>query len=196
MSGGVAEKTRWQLTQNAFDKLLWALDPQDREQAGENYLLLRRNLIRYFEGRGFAPADEAADEVCNRLARKIEAGETIENVNQYSYGIARLLALELYKEQQHRQQSIDELSRSESPSADEDQEERHECLSECLGELSAENRQLIVGYYQGERREKIENRQKLSEKMGIPQNALRSRAVRLREKLEACLSRCLKRTQK
>jgi DNA-directed RNA polymerase specialized sigma24 family protein len=155
---------KWSLTADAFDKLLFCLDSTDRESASEKYLLLRRNLVRFFEGRGLSSAEEAADEVCNRLARKLDAGECIENINQYAYGIARMMMLEIRKRQGHR----------------------------CLNDLSAENRELILAYYQGDGRAKIENRQKLADKLGIPQNALRSRAVRLRERLKILISRNLK----
>lgn len=193
MEGGVAEKTAWRLTQNAFDALLRAFDAEDRERAGEKYLRLRMNLVRFFEGRGAGErADEAADEVCNRLARKIEAGETFENVNQYAYGVARMVALELHKTLR-RQEILHEYAAPEIASPDETEEERLKCLSRCLAELPADNRRLIIAYYRGERREKIENRQKLADELGIPNNALRNRAVRLRDKLEACIEKCTRR---
>src|SRR5688572_1887871 len=87
--------TKWQLTETAFDKLLAAL-AEDRAAAGEKYLLLKKNLVRFFETRGFTSADDAADEVFNRLARKLET-EELENVNTYALGIARMLAFELRK---------------------------------------------------------------------------------------------------
>jgi DNA-directed RNA polymerase specialized sigma24 family protein len=57
-----------------------------------------------------------------------------------------------------------------------------------LNELSAESREMILTYYQGDGHKKIENRRALAEKLGIPQNALRSRAVRLREKLKKLIA--------
>ena len=187
----VATKFKWQLTQEAFDKLLLALS-SDREEAGEKYLLLKNNLIRFFEVRGFANSDDAADEVLNRLARKLESGETLENPNTYALGIARMVALEFRKLPQHS--TADEIPEI-SVTIDlekEETEEKLKCLENCLHKLSEENRQIIVGYYQGEKREKIENRRKLADNLGIPNNALRNRAVRLRDKLEDCISDCLK----
>ena len=66
------------------------------------------------------------------------------------------------------------------------------CLDDCLKDLPTENREIIVGYYQGEKREKIENRERLAAKLGVPNNALRNRAVRLRDKLESCIRDCLR----
>jgi len=186
---GVA-KTRWELTEAAFNKLLAALS-EDREEAGEKYLLLSRNLLRYFEVRGIAGAENAADEVINRLTKKLESGEKLENVNTYALGIARLVTLELRKSPE--QKTSNELPEiSTSPAEEETEGDRKlVCLQKCLNELTEEKKSLIKGYYQGERREKIENRKKMAETLGLPQNALRSRAVRLRNKLESCIKKCM-----
>ncbi len=74
-------------------------------------------------------------------------------------------------------------------------EQRSDCLTHCLGKLPDEGRDLIVRYYQGEKGSKIENRRQLAEDMGIPLQALRSRAVRLREKLETCMSVCMRKSR-
>lgn len=187
-----ATKTKWQLTQTAFDRLLLSLSA-DRDTAAEKYLLLKNNLNRFFAVRGFANAEDAADEVLNRLARKLESGETLENPNTYALGIARMVTLEIRKMPAYSTtDEIPEISVMPTDSESQEREEKLKCLEKCLSLLPAENRQIIVGYYQGEKREKIENRQKLADNLGIPQNALRNRAVRLRDKLEDCISDCLK----
>jgi DNA-directed RNA polymerase specialized sigma24 family protein len=137
-------------------------------------------------------SDEAADEVFNRLARKLET-EQIENVCTYALGVARMLALELRKSPE--QKFSDELPEIGVLPFDEERretEDKLKCLDKCLSELNLENREIIVGYYQGEKREKIDNRNRLAETLGIPNNALRSRAVRLRDKLESCITNCLR----
>lgn len=189
---GVVEKSKWQLTQSAFDALLQNLDA-DRTAAGEKYLRLRKNLVRFFETRGFRQTEESADEVLNRLARKSDGGEQFENINTYALGVARIVALELRKSPE--QKTSDEMPEIGVPPFDEAQAEHEgklKCLEKCLCELPTENKQIIIGYYQGEKRNKIENRQKLAEDLGIPQNALRNRAVRLRDKLEICIGECLR----
>jgi RNA polymerase sigma factor (sigma-70 family) len=190
-----ATKTKWQLNETAFNKLLAAL-AEKRDEASEKYLLLCKNLIRYFEVRGFHSAESAADEVINRLARKLESGVELENVNTYALGIARLLSLELRKSPE--QKTSNELPEIiVSPFEDENSERSQElvCLDKCLNEIPAKKKDIIVGYYQGERREKIENRKNMAEKLGIPQNALRNRAVRLRGKLEACIKKCVQKSK-
>lgn len=186
-----ATVTKWQLTETTFNKLLAAL-AEDRETAGEKYLQLKKNLVRFFETRGFNAADDAADEVFNRLARKLET-EQIENVNTYALGIARMLTLELRKSPEQKfSNELPEIGVLPFDAEREERDEKLKCLDKCLSELSAENREIIVGYYKGEKREKIENRNSLAENLGIPNNALRNRAVRLRDKLENCITNCLR----
>ncbi len=191
----IGAKVKWQLTQEAFDKLLAALGAGDRDAAGEKYLRIRRNLVRFFEGRGFYEAETHADEVFNRAAKKLSESEILD-VGQYVYGVARMLILEIYKVREKESRLAKELPESEFPQALADEQAENErklgCLNKCLKELPLENQKIIVQYYQGEKRNKIENRQKLAQSLGIPQNALRSRAVRLREKLEECILNCLK----
>lgn len=190
----VAEKTKWQLTREAFDALLLNLDA-DRTKAGEKYLRLRKNLVRFFETRGIVQAEEAADETLNRLARKLDGGEQFENINSYALGVARYLALELRKSPaQKTVGELPEIGVSPFDAECEEKEIKLNCLDNCLKDLPSENREIIVGYYRGEKREKIENRHRLAESLQIPQNALRNRAVRLRDKLESCIRDCLRKS--
>jgi hypothetical protein len=53
--------------------------------------------------------------------------------------------------------------------------------------LRAEQRKLILEYYQGEQRAKIENRRRLAGRLGLTPNALTIQACRLRTKLEECM---------
>ena len=191
MKGESVAKTKWELTEPALDKLLAALS-EDREEAGDSYLLLLKNLVRYFDVRGISSSESAADEVINRLARKLESGKDIENVNTYALGIARMLTLELRKSpDQKTSNELPEISVAPEEPVESPHERELACLDKCLREIPAEKKELITGYYRGERREKIENRKKMADDLGIPQNALRSRAVRLRGRLESCIRKCI-----
>ena len=64
-------------------------------------------------------------------------------------------------------------------------------LKRCLAELSQANRDLILKYYYGEKGGKISNRKGLTELFGIPAGTLRMRALRLRERLQACAENCV-----
>jgi len=186
-----APRRKWALTQEAFDELLASLDT-DRDKAGVKYLEMRGNLARFFEWRGCPFPEEHADETINRVARRISEGEAIRDPAQYSIGVARMLLLEIHKGRAREWRALGELTGPEAtPYEFEDVEPRVECLMRCLAGLSAENRELILQYYQGEKGAKIENRKKLTDRFRVPINTLRMRALRLREKLLACVENCL-----
>src|SRR5512147_2505802 len=89
-----APRRKWTLTQEAFDQLLAALG-EDRERAGETYLEIRSNLVRFFEWRGCPLPEDHADETFNRVAKRILEGEEILNPMSYCLGVARMLLLEI-----------------------------------------------------------------------------------------------------
>jgi RNA polymerase sigma factor (sigma-70 family) len=72
-----------------------------------------------------------------------------------------------------------------------DDEQQYECFESCLEALPSESREIIMQYYQDEKRLKIDHRKELAERLGIPLNALRSRAQRVRDRLEKCVHQCL-----
>lgn len=180
---------KWTLTQEAFDQLLASFAP-DREAAGKKYLEVRENLIRLFVWRGCPFPEDHADETFNRVARKISEGEAIQNAPAYVIGVARLLVLEIIKADSKQREALEELQRSDV-SVDTQSELRIECLQQCLRGLSPDNRELILQYYQGDKRAKIENRRKLSDRLGLAINSLRMRALRLREQLQTCVEECV-----
>jgi len=184
-------RRKWTLTQQAFDKLLASLG-ENRERAGAKYQELRGALAKFFEWRGGAFPEDHADETINRVARRIDEGEEIRDPSSYAFGVARMLLLEILKEQERERRALSELPPAHaSTDGPEEPEFRLECLKRCLPSLSPDNRELIMRYYQGEKGAKIENRKKLAERLQVPLNTLRMRALRLREKLEACVEDCL-----
>ena len=183
-------RQKWALNQEAFDKLLVAFDA-DRETAGKKYLEIRNNLTRFFEWRGCSFPEDHADETINRMAKRVFEGEAILNHSGYAMGVARLLLLEINKGRQREQSALAEIGAAPDIYVpEEDDESRLTCLRSCLQTLSPDNRELILQYYQGEKGEKIENRKKLIDRLGIPVNTLRMRALRLRERLQACVEEC------
>ena len=186
-------RQKWTLTQDAFDRLLIALGG-DRDSGSEKYLEIRSNLTRFFEWRGCSFPEDHADETFNRIARKVDEGEQILNPAGYAMGVARLLLLELMKSRQREQTALNEIGTASDVYVPADNgEDRLDCLRSCLQTLSPDNRELILQYYQGEKGEKIQNRKKLLEQLGVPVNTLRMRALRLREKLQSCVEECLSR---
>ena len=189
--GNVRQK--WTLTQEAFDKLLLSFG-DDRDSGGKKYLEIRSQLTRFFEWRGCPFPEDHSDETINRIAKRVAEGEQIQNPSGYAMGVARLVLLEIIKGRQREQEAINELTSTATELADDDPNhgvERIGCLRICLNGLSTENRQLITEYYEGEKGDKIQNRKKLVEKLGIPVNTLRMRALRLRDRLQICVEDCL-----
>lgn len=185
-------REKWTLTQEAFDKLLLSFG-DDRDSGGRKYLEIRTHLTRFFEWRGCPFPEDHADETINRIAKRVAEGEQIQNPAGYAMGVARLLLLEILKGRQREQLALNEIAISSGEVAAEpdDGEERLGCLRSCLGSLSDDNRLLITEYYEGEKGDKIQKRKKLVEKLGIPVNTLRMRALRLRDRLQVCVEDCL-----
>jgi DNA-directed RNA polymerase specialized sigma24 family protein len=191
---GDAARQKWSLTQEAFDGLMASMGP-DRDTAADRYLEIRHNLVRLFEWRGCSTPDEYADETINRCARKIGEGEQIRDLGTYSIGVARMLIREMGRASAREARSLAEVPEPQVPPVEPagEQEARAECLRQCLAELSAGNRDLILTYYQGEKSEKIKNRKGLTQSLGIAESTLRMRALRVRESLQLCAENCLQR---
>jgi len=190
MSAASVARRKWVLTQESFDNLLASLG-DDRESAGERYLEIRSNLIRFFEWRGSPFPEDHADETINRNAKRISEREEIRNPDSYFLGVARMLLLEINRERIRQEQALNELTSLSNTSNQPDESEAAlQCLRECLQHLSLENRELILEYYNGEKAAKIDSRKKLAERFGIPVNTLRMRALRIREELQRCVENC------
>jgi DNA-directed RNA polymerase specialized sigma24 family protein len=199
MEGSLARKSDWELTGDAFERLLRLLDA-DRERAGAKYELARRKLIVLFEARGSESSEEHADETLNRAARKAAEGERIEDIHKYLYGVARLVLLETGRERGRGPLPLDEAAPPRARAADElaeeareraERERRFECFEQCLRTLAPDARAFIVSYYREEKGEKIRGRKRQAGDMGVSLNALRLRASRIRTALARCVGECL-----
>ncbi len=187
-----------------FDKLLVWLSPNQQE-AGQRYETIRQKLLKFFEWQGCFAAEECTDQTMDRVAAKLSQGEEIQTQHQYLYflGVARNVLLEYLKVQKIKCNSLEELPPSQIPATDPEEIEedqfgeeqwlkRLSCLRRCLQALSEEKRLTITGYYQGDRRAKIDNRQRLAQWLQLSGNALRIRIHRIRDELESCIERCMK----
>ena len=191
------QKPKWVLTPAAFEKLLQRFST-DREEAGVQYEMARRKVIRFFEWNSIEFAEEYADEVLNRVARRIDEGQNIDNLIGYILGVARVVLKEIRKNLDRRPISFEDVPPESFPGKEPEviePDERELCFDRCLEDLPAENRNLLVDYYQGEGGAKIKHRKELAAKMGIPPNALRIRVHRIRKVLEKCIAECLKNSQ-
>jgi DNA-directed RNA polymerase specialized sigma24 family protein len=180
----------WVLTEEAFAKFLNSLDP-DPGRAGEKYEYLREALVKFLAWRGAHFPEELVDETFNRVARKLEEGEAVRDVPTYCHGVARMVFRQSLDHPDNKRVDLGEvkdLTLKEPDVTD----FGLECLNHCLRQLTARNRELIIEYYQNEGREKIDHRALMAERLGIQSIALRSRARRVRSKLERCIRRCCK----
>lgn len=164
----------------------------DADQAGLEYERLRRALIKFFDWRGVPAPDECADICLDRLARRLSERIPVQDVRQFALGIARLVLLERRRDPMMRttDQLPDATAASESAPVEPDRP-LYVCFDRCLSAMPADSRSLVISYYEGERDRKIANRRRLSESMGLSENALRSRVQRIRDRLETCVQGCL-----
>ena len=177
----------WVLTAESFEDLLAWLNP-DRELAGHKYEEIRTRLIKIFACRGCYEPEDLADETINRVINKLSEIEPtfIGEQARYFYGVANKVHLEYL-----RRKPIPRLPVPINIS--EETEREYQCLDRCVGKLTEENRELVLQYYQEDKRAKIENRKHLAARFGIALNALRIRAHRIRTSLQDCIKECLQR---
>jgi DNA-directed RNA polymerase specialized sigma24 family protein len=199
---GGEKKRDWALNPRAFRRLLTWLDAGANSD-GQKYLEMRRRLAAYFDRKNCPTPDELADETLNRVARRLEEEGVIEGDTpaRYCYIVARFVFMEHLREM--RKESMLSNRQRQQPHADrllvasEENDEqmikerRLNCLGQCLDGLESASREVILRYYVGKARVKIEHRRALAEELGVTMNALSIRACRIRDKLEACVRECV-----
>ena len=185
----------------AFRQFLVWLD-NGTDSGGQRYVEMRQRLVAYFDRKNCALHDELADETLNRVTRRLEEEGAIESETpaKYCYIVARFVFMEYLRALQKEDALVDDLRRqpagdnlavSDVDDQKEIKEKRLDCLEQCTGKLEPRNREIILRYYVGKERVKIENRRGLAAELGITMNALSIRACRIRDKLEACVRECL-----
>ncbi len=179
-----------ELTKGGLGALLAHLDA-DRERAADVYEALRTRLVRMFEWRACGDPAALADETLDRVARRLEEGVEIlaEDPFRYVAGVAHFVLKEVLR-QAERDRGAARAFVVPAPSS-EAGGARLRCLDRCLEALPDDQRDLVLGYYEGDGRSRIERRGRLAASLGIDLNALRVRVHRLRQGLEECLGRCL-----
>jgi DNA-directed RNA polymerase specialized sigma24 family protein len=182
------------MTADEFDELLLWLDPDpertgvpNRERGAEKYEKIRQRLIRVYRNRGSQHAEEIADVTFDRVGRKAKTlRPTYEgDPTLYVFGVAKNVYQEFLRKEHSK------MATPPTGNDPEDVERRHTCLERCLKTLKAESRELILCFYEGEKREKIENRKRLAARLGINSKALSLRTLHIRQKLRGCIKDCL-----
>jgi RNA polymerase sigma factor (sigma-70 family) len=178
----------WDLTQEEFDRLLVWLHP-DRDVAAEKYEAIRRRVRKTIVARGCSASEEIFDETIYRVARKLpDLLLTYEgDPALYFYGVAHRVYLEYLRDQ------TDARRVRPQPVRHIHHEPEYACLEVCLNQLPPADKELLLRFYreETEAKAKIDGRKSLAEELGLSDNALRLRLFRLREKLAACVKKCL-----
>jgi DNA-directed RNA polymerase specialized sigma24 family protein len=187
----------WSLTKYLFVRLLNHLGPTD-DSAGEEYERFRDRLIQYFEWQRFANAEELADETMNRVAKALGNKNVVWTKDPicFIYGFARNIA----REEREKiitvsiEQIGDPVCHLWRPGPLSESEEIQNGYFSNFGErvhkLPEYERNLIIGYYFGEKGTKVQKRQDLACDLGISVDALRILAHRIRTRLEASVAKC------
>ncbi|KAF0250363.1 MAG: hypothetical protein FD167_238 [bacterium] len=191
------------LGEEAFNKMLLLLDT-NRDQAALKYELIRQKLIKFFEYQNCAFPEDYTDETINRVTKRIYEGELLrtETPTTYFLGIARNVLREYRKKINNKPEDIENIPISKLPllnpkkieeneSEREKKENQLECLKSCLELLFQEDKELLAQYYSDDGKA-IDNRKIIADNLGISLANLRIRVHRLREKLEQCVNKCLK----
>ena len=153
------------------------------------YEQLRQRLIQTLRLHVPLQAEALADEALDRMARRIHEGTPVQNVALYALGIGRLLV----REAQARVMRENTAARDATLFQDDEddvtsREALHAALAGCLEGLGTGGADLILDYYaMGQGTARIERRRALAERLGVGLNALRNRALRLRDMLEHCI---------
>ncbi len=182
----------WELNPQAFEKMLDWLD-KDREIAGQKYEAIRLRLIKVLNYRGCFEGEELADEIFDRVARKIDSlAETYEGDPIYYFlNVANKIYLEYRRKPVSVELPAALAEQSADSAAEEDFQPEYKCLNKCLANLPASKREFIVGYYEKDKKAKISNQKRLAQSDGIEFSTLHMRAFRLRLALQKCVLKCV-----
>jgi DNA-directed RNA polymerase specialized sigma24 family protein len=176
--------------------LLDRLDSDLHCAAGKYYRLIGILTI-FIENRATIDidSDELARKALDIVATKLVQGEDIQNVQAYSFGIARNLVSAQTKKsisdrsdhsfvcgiRDDRQANFEAIAK----------EVEEDCRRKCLELLPTERRDLIVRYYQTALQSK-QYREDLARELSIGVDALFNRISRIKNKLNECYRRCVR----
>ena len=140
--------------------------------------------------KGFSDAEDLADEVINRVMKKLPeirdtyVGEPV----RYFHGVLRYIIRETGRRKEVAVEEVPVFSTEIGAHSDE-----YDCLLKCLRFLPGEKRDLILDYYIYDGRDKITQHQHMASELGITEGALRGRAHHVRANLEKCIQQCIER---
>jgi DNA-directed RNA polymerase specialized sigma24 family protein len=166
-----------------FGQLLSWLGP-DSEAAGRKYEDIRGRLIVMFRARRCVFAEDLADATFERVAQKLAYLTELFTGDPalYIYGVAKKIYLEYQRKIRAAPTNSDFFYQ---PSADNEELENMLLrLDEALSAIPKSDRELILSYYSGSKRNKIIQRRALAQQFGVRPNALRLRVFRIRREIK------------
>src|SRR5262249_45177667 len=132
----------------------------------------------------------------DRVARKLlEIGDRFEgaDASRFVFGVAWNIVKESFH--RRRETALPEGWDVEDPVKFDPEAERGDrgeaCLERCLRALSDADRELVLKYFQEDKRAKIAQRSSLARELRISPNALRLRIHRTTTQLRDCVRSCL-----
>ena len=183
---GDPSSTRRNASKASFPALLAALG-ETPEESGIEYERLRSKLILFFSRRMLQFPEDLADEVLDRLARRIVEGTVIDSIPAFAFGIGRHLTLEQIKNRSETKADNfwDNVPAPSTTQSSDEEIARMEC---CLRTLRPDEAKLLRGYYLTTEDTPMKTRGELAKGLGISANTLRQRVFLARQRLRDCMT--------
>lgn len=178
-----------EINPEAFEKMLIWLD-ENRDIAGTKYEQIRLRLIKIFDYRQCTNSEELTDIVFDRVLKKIDENAVHNNGNPalYFYKVADYI----YRENLRKPATVELPEEIAAEDEEESFRPHYECLKKCLKSLPDEKQKFIIGYYEEEKKAKIELHKKLAAGLGVQIAKLHTQAFRIRKSLQKCVLECVK----
>lgn len=133
-----------------------------------------------------------ADECIDLVVKKVPeiASTYTGNPEFYFYSVIKFVVMRWLR----KNQAVELGDEGEVKDLREDSstvETQHVCLDRCLAGLDDVSRELALEYYRHDKKAKIDHRWALAQRVGITLNALRIKALRIRQALEQCVQKCI-----
>lgn len=188
--------SREQKLQAGFASLLAALG-ETPQMAGQHYEQLRSKLVFFFTRKSLQFPEDLADEVLDRIGRRLSEGLVISSINAFALGVARHVAQE-QAANRHQPQAVEPYFFDNIPaaSATSNEDERVAYLERCLRKLPTIDKQVLKSYYLGEGGSSINARRDMAERLGISSGTLRQRIFLIRQRLLACVKASQEKTKR
>jgi DNA-directed RNA polymerase specialized sigma24 family protein len=174
-------------THEGFTSLLAALG-DSAAAAGQHYEQLRAKLIFFFTRKALEVPEDLADEVLDRIGRRLAEGLAILSVDAFALGVARHVAQE-QTPIRNRVETVDPIFFHNVPAVSTtfNEDERIVYLERCLRRLPSYDSQLLKGYYLGGGGA-ISARKNMAERLGVSPGTLRQKVFLIRRRLLECVT--------